>query len=141
MQSNTWIKIDEKPLNPSSKNGVKATTYFKDIPNEIRMFRGTTTLCFGIDKISAAISEPKERLQWVERMVEDILIESSPTEGSWLSYEAYNLAWPVSDRDYVFKQTLSKTIHKNKNRTPLIILLILQTPTECEASYQHAFFL
>jgi len=50
-------------------------------------------------------------------MAEDTLIAGKPDQSKWLSYEAYNLAWPVSNRDYVFQQTLEKSMYKQKNKT------------------------
>jgi hypothetical protein len=117
MKVNNWIKIDEKLLEPEVSASPKAITESKDIPGEIRMFRGTTTLAYGIDEIANAVCYPETRMKWVERMAEDILIAGNPDEGKWLSYEAYDLAWPVSNRDYVFKQTLEKSLHQQKNRT------------------------
>ena len=116
MKTSYWKKIDEKPLEPEVHNSPKATTESKDIPGEIRMFRGTTTIAYGITNIAKAVCEPKARLKWVERMSENILIEGNPDEGQWLGYEAYNLIWPISDRDYVFKQTLEKSLYNEKNR-------------------------
>ena len=117
MEATNWIKIDEKPLEPGDSFSPSAITESKDIPGEIRMFRGTTTLAYGIEEIAKAVCYPEARMKWVERMAEDILIEGNPDEGKWLSYEAYDLAWPVSNRDYVFEQTLEKSLHQQKNRT------------------------
>ena len=112
-----WSKVDEKPLEPEVSGTPKAITESKDIPGEIRMFRGTTTLAYGIDEIANAVCYPETRMKWVERMAEDILIAGNPDEGKWLSYEADDLAWPVCNRDYVFEQTLEKSLHQQKNRT------------------------
>ncbi|MDA9563322.1 START domain-containing protein [Flavobacteriales bacterium] len=117
MKETNWIKIDEKPLEPGISVSRAAITESKDIPGEIRMFRGTTTMAFGMDEIAKAVSDPAALMKWVERMAEDILIEGNPDEGRWLSYEAYDLVWPVSNRDYVFQQTLVKSVHQEKNRT------------------------
>ncbi len=117
MKETNWIKIDKKPLEPGISGSRAAITESKDIPGEIRMFRGTTTMAFGMDEIAKAVSDPAARMKWVERMAEDILIEGNPDEGRWLSYEAYDLVWPVSNRDYVFQQTLVKSVHQEKNRT------------------------
>jgi hypothetical protein len=112
-----WIKVDEKPLEPGIPNSPISITESKDIPGEIRMFRGTTIIASGIDKITTAVCQPEARLKWVERMSENILIKGNPDEGKWLSYEAYDLIWPISNRDYVFEQTLEKTLYQKKNRT------------------------
>jgi hypothetical protein len=112
-----WIKVDEKPLEPGIPNSPISITESKDIPGEIRMFRGTTIIASGIDKITTAVCQPEVRLKWVERMSENILIKGNPDEGKWLSYEAYDLIWPISNRDYVFEQTLEKTLYQKKNRT------------------------
>ena len=124
MKTTNWIKIDEKPLEPGVHNSPKAITESKDIPGEIRMFRGTTTIAYGIVPIAKAVCEPKARLKWVERMAENILIEGNPDDGKWLSYEAYDLVWPVSNRDYVFEQTLEKSLHQQKNRTTIKVASI-----------------
>ena len=115
--TSNWIKIDEQPLEAETLGSPLATTEYKDIPGEIRMFRGKTSLAYGVDKIAKAVCEPKARLKWVERMSENILIEGNVNDGKWLSYEAYDLVWPVSNRDYVFEQTLEKSVHSKKNRT------------------------
>jgi hypothetical protein len=112
-----WIKVDEKPLEPGVPNSPMSITESKDIPGEIRMFRGTTIIASGIDKITTAVCQPEARLKWVERMSENILIKGNPDEGKWLSYEAYDLIWPISNRDYVFEQTLEKSLYQKKNRT------------------------
>ena len=117
MTSSNWIQIEEKPLDPSFQNTPKAVTESKDVPGQIRMFRGTTTITYGIVPIAKAICEPEARLKWVERLAKNILIKGSPESGEWLSYEAYDLVWPVSNRDYVFRQTLEKSLHLDKNRT------------------------
>jgi hypothetical protein len=117
MKGTNWIKVDEKPLEPGVSGSPQAITESKDIPGEIRMFRGNTTLGYGIDEIAKAVCDPAARMKWVERIAEDILIAGKPDEGKWLSYEAYDLVWPVSNRDYVFQQTLEKSLHQKKNRT------------------------
>lgn len=117
MRETNWIKIDDKLLEPGISSSPKAITESKYSPGEIKMFRGYTALAYGIDKIANAVCNPEERLKWVERMVEDILIEGKPDEGKWLSYEAYDLVWPISNRDYVFEQRLEKSLHQEKNRT------------------------
>ena len=124
MKLTNWIKIDEKPLEPKFSEGIQAITESMDIPGEIRRFRGTTILSYGIDEIAEAICEPKARMDWVERMTENILIEGKPDQGKWLSYEAYGLSWPVSDRDYVFQQTIEKSVHQQKNKTEVKITSI-----------------
>tara|TARA_Y100000385_G_scaffold147128_1_gene152728 strand:- start:209 stop:799 length:591 start_codon:yes stop_codon:yes gene_type:complete len=121
MKASNWIKIEEKPLEPEIKESPKAITEFKDVPGEIRMFRGSTTLTHNIDEITKAVCDPKARIIWVERIAEDILIDGSLDEGKWKSYESYNLIWPVSNRDYVFQQTLEKALHREKNRTTVKI--------------------
>tara|TARA_B100000767_G_C19551787_1_gene445284 strand:- start:9 stop:605 length:597 start_codon:yes stop_codon:yes gene_type:complete len=119
MQVNNWIKIDEKILEPEVSGSPTAITERKDIPGEIRMFRGTTSLAYGVDEIANAVCDPEIRMKWVERMAEDFLIEGNPDEGKWLSYEAYDLVWPISNRDYVFQQTLEKSQHQKMNRTTI----------------------
>jgi hypothetical protein len=119
-----WIKVDEKPLEPGIPNSPISITESKDIPGEIRMFRGTTIIASGIDKITTAVCQPEARLKWVERMSENILIKGNPNEGKWLSYEAYDLIWPISNRDYVFEQTLEKSLYQKKNRTIVKVVSI-----------------
>ena len=111
----SWIEVEKKPLIPGISSPM-AVTESQDVPNEIRMFRGTTTLAYPIDKIALALCEPSARLKWVERMAIDQVFEGSIEEGEWLSYEGYDLVWPVSNRDYVFRQTLEKTVHEDRNR-------------------------
>jgi hypothetical protein len=113
----SWQKVDEQALIPGASASPMATTQSQDVPGEIRMFRGTTTMAYGVDAIAFAVSDPGARMKWVERMAEDRLIEGTIEDGEWLSYEAYDLVWPVSNRDYVFRQTLEKTLHEDKNRT------------------------
>lgn len=124
MNTTNWKKIDEQLLDPQLTNSPKAITESKDIQGEIRKFRGTTTIARNIDRIAKAVSDPEERLKWVERMAKDILIEGNIDEGKWLSYEAYDLVWPVSNRDYVFEQTLKKSIHNDKNRITVTVTSI-----------------
>ncbi len=111
-----WMKVDEKPLEPGVPKSPMSITESKDIPGEIRIFRGTTTIACDIDKITKAVCQPEARLKWVERMSKNILIKGKPDDGAWLSYEAYDLIWPISNRDYVFQQTLEKSLYQKKNR-------------------------
>jgi len=111
-----WMKVDEKPPEPVVPNSPMSITESKDIPGEIRIFRGTTTIACDIDKITKAVCQPEARLKWVERMSKNILIKGKPDDGAWLSYEAYDLIWPISNRDYVFQQTLEKSLYQKKNR-------------------------
>ena len=111
-----WMKVDEKPLEPGVPNSPMSITESKDIPGEIRIFRGTTTIACDIDKITKAVCQPEARLKWVERMSKNILIKGKPDEGKWLSYEAYDLIWSTGNRDYVFQQTLEKSLYQKKNR-------------------------
>ena len=119
-----WIKISEVPLIPEVSDSPKAVTEFQDIPGEIRMFRGTTTLKYNISLLADAICDPKARMKWVERMSENILIKGRPDQGEWFSYEAYDLIWPVSNRDYVFRQTMEKSLHNGSNRTVVNVMSI-----------------
>ena len=112
-----WETIDQQPLVPSASGSPMAVTESRDVPGEIRMFRGTTRLAYGVDAVALAVSAPEARLKWVERMAEDRLIDGSIESGAWRSYEAYDLIWPVSNRDYVFRQTLDKSVHDGRNRT------------------------
>lgn len=124
MKETNWTQINEKPLEPKLSGSSMAITESKEIPGAIRMFRGTTSLNYGIEEIAKALCEPEARIKWVERMAEDTLIAGKPDQNKWLSYEAYNLAWPVSNRDYVFQQTLEKSLHKKKNRTIITVTSI-----------------
>jgi hypothetical protein len=117
MKTHNWIKIEEESLEAKISGSPKAITERKDIPGEIRMFRGTTTLYYGVVEIANALCNPKARIKWVERMAEDFLIEGSPDKGKWISYEAYDLVWPVSNRDYVFEQTIEKSLNQKRKRT------------------------
>ena len=112
-----WIKRDEQALLPGVADSPNVLTESQDRPGQIRMFRGTTSLAYPIDLVAKAVSEPEARLNWVERMAEDILIEGKPEDGEWLSYEAYELIWPISDRDYVFRQTMETSAYEGKKRT------------------------
>ena len=112
-----WMKVDEKPLEPGVPKSPMSITESKDIPGEIRMFRGTTTIACDIDKITKAVCQPEARLKWVERMSKNILIKGKPDDGKWLSYEAYDLIWSTGNRDYVFQQTLEKSLYQKKNRS------------------------
>lgn len=124
MTANTWIKIEEQALEPNVSLSPQAITERMDVPGEISMFRGTTKLAYGIDEIAKAVCEPRARMEWVERMAENTLIEGKPEQGKWLSYEAYDLVWPVSNRDYVLQQTLEKSLHQKKNRTRINVVSI-----------------
>ena len=112
-----WMKVDEKPLEPGVPKSPMSITESKDIPGEIRIFRGTTTIACDIDKITKAVCQPEARLKWVERMSKNILIKGKPDDGKWLSYEAYDLIWSTGNRDYVFQQTLEKSLYQKKNRS------------------------
>ena len=119
-----WIKRDEQALLPGIAESPNVLTESQDNPGQIRLFRGTTSLAFPIDLVAKAVSEPGARLNWVERVAEDLLIEGKPEDGEWLSYEAYKLIWPISDRDYVFKQTMESSAHEGKKRTVVNVVSI-----------------
>jgi hypothetical protein len=103
-----WTLLYEKPLKEAMPSGFKIVVETRDPPGEIRMFRGTTKMPFSIDKVAFAVSDPEARKNWVERLSDDVLIDGQPEEGEWRSYEWYNLSWPVSDREYVFSNTMKK---------------------------------
>ena len=124
MTANTWIKIDEKALEPQVSSCLQAITERMDVPGEMSMFRGTTKLAYGMDEIAKTVCEPKARMKWVERMTENSLIEGKPNQEKWLSYEAYDLVWPLSNRDYVLQQTLEKSLHQKKNRTRIKVVSV-----------------
>ena len=119
-----WVKVGKQPLMLGISEGPIVLTESKDVSGQIRMFRGTTSLAYPIDLVAKAVCEPKARLNWVERMSEDILIEGKPEDGEWLSYEAYELIWPISNRDYVFRQTIENSLREGKKRTVVKVVSI-----------------
>lgn len=120
----SWTPCDEQPLVPSAAGSPTAKTEYQDVPGEIRMFRGTTRMAFSADQLAFAVADVDARKKWVERMSDDVLIEGSIEEGEWLSYESYDLIWPVSNRDYVFRQTMQKSTAAGRGRAVVTVASI-----------------
>lgn len=78
MKETNRIKIDVKTLQPRISGSPTAITESKDVAGEIRMFRGTTMLAYGIEEISKAVCGPEARMKWVERMAAALQREKTP---------------------------------------------------------------
>ena len=78
MKETNQIKIDVKTLQSGISGSPTTTTESKDVAGEIRMFRDTTTLAYGIEEISKAVCDPEARMKWVERMAAASQREKTP---------------------------------------------------------------
>jgi len=124
-----WIKTNIQPLSKDndSKERVIVEMYNKN-ENETSIFRGTTKLNSTISRVAFVLVDIDSKKKWVNRLNGHHLIEGDLFGMDYCTYEHYNLAWPISDREYVLeakwtidldskfpsaKLTISSTNHKN----------------------------
>ena len=107
-----WKKINEQPLSKEKKSreSVIVEVNHSD-KNEHPSYRGSTRIHSSLSRIAFALIDINSKKRWVNRLSEHHLIEGDLHGMEFSTYEHYNLAWPVSDRDYVLaaKWTIDHT--------------------------------
>ena len=88
-----WTLYDEE-------DGVKS--FRKNVEGSpIVAFMGKTTIDAPLEMVLGVIADNERRTDWVDRLETSTVLETvSPYEH--YIYQAYNLPWPISDRDYVY---------------------------------------
>ncbi|MCH2229244.1 MAG: hypothetical protein MK105_02775 [Crocinitomicaceae bacterium] len=99
-----WIKTNDQPLSKEDSNGERVILeMYSSNKNETPTYRGTVKLNSGIGRIAFTLIDIDSKKKWVNRLAEHNLIEGDLFSMEYSTYEHYNLAWPVSDREYVLK--------------------------------------
>ena len=97
-----WIKINDQPLYKGNNSGERIIVERNNQnKNEIPTFKGTTKLDSSLSRIAFVLIDINSKKKWVNRLVGHNLIEGDIFGMEFKTYEHYNLAWPVSDREYV----------------------------------------
>ena len=78
----------------------------KKIPGkDLFAFRGETTTDIPVGQLISILSNESTSPQWVEMMLLSDVIKTVDSNTSIL-HQAYDIPWPMEDRDYVFKKTI-----------------------------------
>jgi hypothetical protein len=109
----------------SESDGVKV--YRKDIPGSPFVgFKGVKVVPANIYKVGEILldEDPVVKKRWIDRMTDFRMIErKSPTLG--ITYSAYDLPWPLEDRDYVIE---SELVIDNANNQIVLKLKSVEHP-------------
>jgi hypothetical protein len=92
----------------------KVTGFVKAIPGtSLKAFKGVTEIEASLEKVYWVISNNNEafRKEWVGRLETSKTLEIK-TKHERITYGAFDLPWPISDRDYVYHV---KATRKDKN--------------------------
>jgi hypothetical protein len=89
-----WEKIDDS-------DGVKV--YRKEVPGSpLVAFKGETVISAPIEKLLWVLADNDHRTEWVDRLEKSIVLERNG-EYEYVVYQHFDLPFPISDRDYVFR--------------------------------------
>lgn len=98
-------------------DGIKV--FKKDIPNsKIVAFKGEAIINASAGKIVHVLKDNSHRKEWVDRLVHTTVLEKTH-ENESIMYQEFNAPWPVSNRDFVYKATMTRnkdgviTLHMN----------------------------
>lgn len=80
----------------------------KEIPgSDVIAFQGKTTIEASAEKLWWVLEDAKHEHEWVDRLAVNVVLEqSSPFER--VQYQSFDLPWPISDRDFVYRATCSQ---------------------------------
>jgi hypothetical protein len=99
-----WIKRNDQPLSKEDSSGERVIVeMYSSNKNETPTYRGTVKLNSCIGRIAFTLIDIDSKKKWVNRLANHNLIEGDIFGVEYSTYEHYNLAWPVSDREYVLK--------------------------------------
>ena len=89
-----WEKIDDE-------QGIQV--FRKSMPgSDIVAFKGTGVVDASIEKIFWVLCDAEHEKQWVERLIDNYIIEKM-TPFDRVQYQNFDLPWPLSDRDFVYR--------------------------------------
>ena len=124
-----WIKTNDQPLSQGNKSGERIIVERNSQNNnEPPIFKGSTKLSASLSRVAFVLIDINSKKRWVNRLAEHNLIEGDIFGMEYKIYEHYDLAWPVSDREYVLdgkwtvdldgkfpsvKLAISSTTHKD----------------------------
>ncbi len=93
-----WVLVEEK-------DGIKV--YSKEVPgSDLVAFKGVKLMSVPVAKVAQVIMEDsvETKKKWVDMIMDFKVI--SKTQSESVAYSAYNLPWPVDDRDYIIHSKL-----------------------------------
>lgn len=89
-----WEKIDED---------LGIQVFRKDMPgSDIVAFKGAGLVDASIEKIFWVLCDADHEKQWVEMLIDNYVMEQY-TPFDRLQYQNFDLPWPLSDRDFVYR--------------------------------------
>ncbi len=97
-----WIKTNEQPLSKKHISGeIIRVEMCKQVNNGPPIFKGTTIIKSSLARIAFVLTDIDSKKKWVNRLAAHSLIEGDIIGKEYTTFEHYNLAWPISDREYV----------------------------------------
>ena len=89
-----WEKIDDD-------QGIQV--FRKPMPgSDIVAFKGTGLVDASLEKIFWVLCDAEHEEQWVEMLIENYILEEM-TPFDRVQYQNFDLPWPLSDRDFVYR--------------------------------------
>jgi len=89
-----WEKIDDD-------QGIQV--FRKDMPgSDIVAFKGAGMVDASMEKIFWVLCDAEHEKQWVEMLIDNYVMEQY-TPFDRLQYQNFDLPWPLSDRDFVYR--------------------------------------
>ncbi|MBB6463035.1 START domain-containing protein [Flammeovirga kamogawensis] len=70
---------------------------------DVSTYKGVAQLPFSIPRLAFILEDIETRKKWVSRLADEILIAQNEEDFSFVTYEHYDMQWPVSDREYVLE--------------------------------------
>ena len=81
--------------------------YYQARPGtRLMAFKGETVFHAPIERVFTVLTDPTLRLQWVDRMLECQLLESSEDGSQLIEYFRINMPWPLCDRYFTTKTSV-----------------------------------
>ena len=98
------IKINDQPLYKGDNSGERIVVE-RNSPNknETPTFRGSTKLASSLSRVAFVLIDINAKKKWVNRLAGHKLVEGDIFGMEYKTYEHYDLAWPISDREYVLE--------------------------------------
>lgn len=95
--------------------------------NEPPIFKGAMNIKSSLSRIAFVLVDIDTKKKWVNRLAGHTLVEGDIFGTEYKTYEHYNLAWPISDREYVLDAKWTLDL---KNKYPNATLEIASTHHE-----------
>ena len=98
-----WEQIDDD-------QGVRV--YKRDVQGSpLVAFRGETVIDAPVEKLLWVLADNAHRTDWVDRLEKSVLLEQSGRY-EYIVYQHFDLPFPISDRDYVYRARAVKEAGK-----------------------------